>query len=91
MSMLDQVSGTTPYILQIILFGIIWLDAADLSNEKVYRGILAELLSLYQNPAERKEMNLITGSKNLDEFLLRLKQKQDIIDICNKNQLSIAK
>ena len=91
MVMLDQAAGTVPYIIQIVLFGIVWLDAADLSSEIIYQGVLNDLMSLFKNPAERKEMILITSSKNLDEFLLRLKQKQDIIDICNKNQISQTK
>ena len=88
MVMLDQSTGTIPYTIQIIIFGLIWLDAADLSKEKVYNGILNDLIGLNNNPAERKEIASIINSKTLDEFLLRLKQKQDIIDICNKNQIS---
>src|SRR3989344_1055294 len=91
MGMLDQATGTIPYAIQIVLFGVVWLDAADLSSEIIYQGVLNDLMSLFKNPAERKEMILITSSKNLDEFLLRLKQKQDIIDICNKNQISQTK
>ncbi len=88
MGMLDQHSGTIPYTLQLILFGIVWLEIADLSDPIHYRQILTELMSLYQNPAERNQMTEILKAGSLQDFLLQLKQKPEIIEVCRKKQTS---
>lgn len=88
MGMLDQHTGTIPYVIQIILFGIVWTELADLSDTPHYQAILAQLLALYQNPAERTRMFELLKLKTLSDFLLQLKQKQEIIEICRKKQTS---
>jgi hypothetical protein len=88
MGMLDQHSGTIPYVLQIVLFGIVWAEFADLSDTDLYEQILKDLLALYQNPAERNSMAQLLTAPKLTDFLLQLKQKQEIIELCRKKQTS---
>ncbi len=88
MGMLDQHTGTIPYVLQIILFGIVWAEFADLSDTLLYQQILKDLLALYQNPAERNSMAQLLTAPKLADFLLQLKQKQEIIELCRKKQTS---
>ncbi len=88
MGMLDQHTGTIPYLLQIILFGIVWAEFADLSDTILYQQILKELFVLYQNPAERNNMAQLLTLPKLSDFLLQLKQKQEIIELCRKKQTS---
>ncbi|HRN71105.1 MAG TPA: hypothetical protein PLS49_08055, partial [Candidatus Woesebacteria bacterium] len=88
MGMLDQHTGIIPYVIQIILFGIVWLELADLSNTSLYQQILQALLALYQNPAKKNAMTQLLTAPKLQDFLLQLKQKQEIIEICRSKQIS---
>ncbi len=89
MGMLDQDSGSIPHDIQIVLYGIVAGNIADLSIRENYKKILQGLISLYQNPAEKMSIKkMIVSVKTIDDFLLQLKQKTEIIDLCRKNQIS---
>jgi F-type H+-transporting ATPase subunit alpha len=91
MGMLNQESGIIPYDIQIVLFGIVWLKLADLSDDTIKAPLLQGLLALYLNPAERVQIQQLTSQKELSQFLLLLKQKTDIIELCKKKQNLPAK
>lgn len=89
MGMLDQDSGSIPHDIQIVLYGIVAAGLADLANILNYKKILQGLIVMYQNPAEKVNIKkMIDSVKTIPEFLLQLKQKGEIIDLCKKNQTS---
>ncbi len=89
MGMLDQDSGSIPHDIQIVLYGIVAGGLADLSNIPNYKKILQGLVVMYQNPAEKANIKkMIDSVKTIAEFLLQLKQKGEIIDLCKRSQTS---
>ncbi|CAN5202369.1 F0F1 ATP synthase subunit alpha [soil metagenome] len=76
-----------PYELQILLFGLIWIDAIDLSGNKSYTNLLTELRKIYTDENKLVVIKSMLNLATLKEYLDELKKDQQLLDICKTVKL----
>lgn len=80
--MIRQERTIIPRDVQVILFGIIWLNLAALTNTTQYSTLLKKLMDYYEtSPGRELIQNLIT-SESLSDYLLALKKDETIANLC---------
>ncbi|MBP7966898.1 F0F1 ATP synthase subunit alpha [Candidatus Woesebacteria bacterium] len=71
-----------PYELQLVLFGLVWINELDLSSNKSYNMMIPELMKIYTDENRLGEVRLLLDSPTMKDFLDGLKKNQQLINIC---------
>lgn len=71
-----------PYELQLVLFGLVWINELDLSGNKNYVTLLPEMMKLYNDEKALGEMKILLDAASMKDFLEGLKKNQQLINIC---------
>lgn len=82
--MLHQEHLIIPRDIQIIFFGIVWLNMGDLSTQEQYEKILKVFLSIYEKEAVQTELARITTAESLPKFLIQVKESTLIQELCKQ-------
>ncbi len=70
------------YELQIILFGLVWINALDLSGNRTYVTILPEITTLCSDEKNQADIQSLLSSSSLKEFIEILKKNQQLLTLC---------
>lgn len=71
-----------PYELQIILFGLVWINELDLSGNTNYTKLLPELMKIYADESILADVRNLLGSPNMNTFLDGLKTHNQLLALC---------
>lgn len=71
-----------PYELQLILFGLVWINELDISGNKSYVSLLPELMKIYTDEKLLADIRTILSSPTMTEFLDGLKNNQQLLSLC---------
>lgn len=85
---IQQEKGILPREVQVVLFGIVWLEEADLSTEELYVDLLKKILALYDTPEGKGAIHALTESPNVEKFLVQLKSTPSIMNLCKAKTAS---
>ncbi|MDA1316568.1 MAG: hypothetical protein O3B87_00910 [bacterium] len=80
--MIRQERTIIPRDVQVILFGIIWLNLTPLSNTTEYSTLLKKLMDHYEIPSGRELIQKLVSSESLSDYLLALKKDTTIASLC---------
>ena len=83
MKLLDQdMLIDMPYELQVILFGLVWINVLDLSGILDYTTLLPQFMKIYADKQQMNEIKTLLNAPTLREFLDALKGNQKLLSIC---------
>ncbi len=83
MNLLHQdLAVSLPHEVQMLLFGLVWLDKIDLSKEKSYEQFLPGLMKLYENNNLLTLMKDLLEKPTLKEFLQGLGTQEQLLSLC---------
>ena len=80
--MIRQERMIVPQDVQVILFGIIWLNLAPLTNQTQYAKLLKKVLGYYADAQGRRVIQKLIASESLSDYLLALKGDANIATLC---------
>lgn len=81
--MIRQERTIIPRDVQVILFGIIWLNLTPLTNQVQYNTLLKKLLDYQVDTQGNEVMQKLIASESLSDYLLALKKDSNIANICS--------
>ncbi len=83
MKLLDQdMLIEMPYEIQILLFGLVWINVLDLSENIDYTTLIPQFMKIYSDEKQLAEVKVLLDLHTLQEFLDALKQNTQLIDLC---------
>jgi F-type H+-transporting ATPase subunit alpha len=81
--MIRQERTIMPRDVQVLLFGIIWLNLTPLTNQAQYNSLLKKLLDYHADTQGNEVMQKLIASESLSDYLLSLKKDANIATICS--------
>ena len=81
--MIRQERTIIPRDVQVLLFGIIWLNLTPLTNQTQYNILLKKLMDYHEDVQGNEVMQRLIASESLSDYLLALKKDSNIASLCS--------